>query len=188
MPQVYQFRDKSEPTDFGTVALEALEFGVPDQLRAKSAHLRLPPAKYCARARSQICFSDPKFRYRPRPSANCLLNPMGKLDAGQCYARTPEGLEASHRGASAFDRSMILFNQIVEVSATSHLNELPLRILAPHKPKGQVTLLKAIAQPVGHVPADAQLDDLGIEPVTSVNGISRSLGTSWTLELYDIAP
>jgi hypothetical protein len=35
---------------------------------------------------------------------------MGKLDAGQCNGRTPESLEASHRGASAFDRSMILLN------------------------------------------------------------------------------
>jgi hypothetical protein len=35
---------------------------------------------------------------------------MGKLDAGQCNGCTPEGLEASHRGASAFDRSMILLN------------------------------------------------------------------------------
>jgi len=35
--------------------------------------LRYPPAGYYASARSQICFSDPKFRYRPRPSENCLL-------------------------------------------------------------------------------------------------------------------
>jgi hypothetical protein len=51
--------------------------------------------------------------------------------------RTRERLEASHhRGASAFDRSMILLNDIVEVLITSHLNILPLRILAPQKPKG----------------------------------------------------
>jgi len=69
---------------------------------------------------------------------------MGKLDAGQRNGRTPEGLEASHRRASAFDRSMILLNQIVEVLATPHLNVLPLRILPPQKPKGRVTLLVAI--------------------------------------------
>jgi hypothetical protein len=40
---------------------------------------------------------------------------MGKLDAGQFNRRTPERLEASHRGASALDRSMILLNEIVEV-------------------------------------------------------------------------
>ena len=43
---------------------------------------------------------------------------MGKLDSGQCNGRTPERLEASHRGASAFDRSMILLNEIGEVLAT----------------------------------------------------------------------
>ena len=69
---------------------------------------------------------------------------MGKLDTRQGNGRTPERLEASHRGTSAFDRSMILFDQIVEVLATPHLNELPLRILPPQKPKGRVTLLVAI--------------------------------------------
>jgi hypothetical protein len=38
---------------------------------------------------------------------------MGKLDAGQCNGRTPERLEASHRGASTFDRAMILLNQML---------------------------------------------------------------------------
>jgi hypothetical protein len=61
---------------------------------------------------------------------------MGKLDAGQCNGRTAEGVEASHRGASAFDRSMILLNKIAEVLAASHLDELPLRILPPQIPKG----------------------------------------------------
>ncbi|HWX36929.1 MAG TPA: PIN domain-containing protein [Steroidobacteraceae bacterium] len=82
---------------------------------------------------------------------------MGKLDTGQRDRRTPERLEASHRGASAFD---------------SH--EIP------------------IAQPVGDVPANAQLDDLGIEAATSVHGISGNgrghLGISGTPELYDNAP
>jgi hypothetical protein len=40
---------------------------------------------------------------------------MGKLDAGQRNGRTAERLEASQRGASAFDRSMILLNQIIQV-------------------------------------------------------------------------
>jgi hypothetical protein len=39
---------------------------------------------------------------------------------------------------------MILLNQIVELLATPHLYVLPLRILPPQKPKGQVALLKAI--------------------------------------------
>ena len=69
---------------------------------------------------------------------------MGKRDAGQCNGRTPEGLEASHRSASAFDRSMILLNKVVEVLAASDLDELPLRILPPQIPKGQVALLVAV--------------------------------------------
>ena len=73
-----------------------------------------------------------------------LPNPMGKLDAGQRNSRTPERLKACHRGAAAFDRSMILLNEIVEVLATPYLNVFPLRILPPQKPKGQVALLKAI--------------------------------------------
>jgi hypothetical protein len=40
-----------------------------------------------------------------------LAYPMGKFDTGQGNGRTPERLEAPHhRAASAFDRSMILFN------------------------------------------------------------------------------
>src|ERR1700684_253353 len=72
-----------------------------------------------------------------------LANPMGKLDAGQRYRRTPERLEAPHRGASAFDRPMILLNEIVEVLTTFHLDVLPLRILPPQIAKGQVHLLKS---------------------------------------------
>jgi len=69
---------------------------------------------------------------------------MGKLDTSQRDGRTREGLEASHPGASAFDRSVILFNEIVEVLARPHLNILPLRILPPQETKGYMALLEAI--------------------------------------------
>jgi hypothetical protein len=69
---------------------------------------------------------------------------MGELNSGQCNGRTFEGLETSHRSASAFDRPMILLNEIVEVLVTPHLHEFPLWILTPQKPKGRVALLKAI--------------------------------------------
>ena len=55
-----------------------------------------------------------------------------------------EGEEAHSRFRQPFHEAMILFDQIVEVLATPHLNELPLRILPPQKPKGRVTLLVAI--------------------------------------------
>jgi hypothetical protein len=70
---------------------------------------------------------------------------MGRLDASQCNSRTPEGLEASHRGASAFDRAMILLNKIVEVLATPHLNVLPLRILPPQKPFVATSIVHTIS-------------------------------------------
>ena len=69
-----------------------------------------------------------------------------------CNGRTPEGLEASYRGASAFDRSVILLNEIIEVLATPHLNVLPLRILPAQKPKGHVALLKAIERYLARPP------------------------------------
>src|SRR6266481_3132427 len=70
---------------------------------------------------------------------------MGKLDTGQGNGRAPERLEASyHRGTSAFNRSMILLNEIVEVLVTSHLDILTFRILPPQKPKSHVARHVAI--------------------------------------------
>jgi hypothetical protein len=64
--------------------------------------------------------------------------------------------------------------------------------MARYKRNPKVLPQSSAAQPVGDVPADAQLDDLGIEAATSVNGISDNrpghLGISWTPELYDNAP
>ena len=78
---------------------------------------------------------------------------MGKFDAGQGNGRTPERLEASHhRGASAFDRSMILLDEIIEVRVTSHLNIFPLRVLPPQKPKGHVALQVAIERDLPRPP------------------------------------
>jgi hypothetical protein len=46
--------------------------------------------------------------------------------------------------------------------------------------------------PAGDVPADAQLDDLGVEAATSVDGISYDvlghLGVSWAPESHRGAP
>jgi hypothetical protein len=78
---------------------------------------------------------------------------MGKLDSGQGNGRTPERLESPHhRGASAFDRSMILLDEIIEVLVASHLNILPLRILPPQKPKCHVTLQVAIERDLARPP------------------------------------
>jgi len=76
---------------------------------------------------------------------------MGELNAGQCNRRTLERFEASHRGASAFDRSMILLNEVVEVPATPHTNVLPLGIL-PQNPKGHMALLETIERDLARPP------------------------------------
>jgi hypothetical protein len=38
---------------------------------------------------------------------------MGKFNAGQGNSRAPERLESPHRSTPAFDRPMILLNQVV---------------------------------------------------------------------------
>jgi hypothetical protein len=54
---------------------------------------------------------------------------MGEFNSGQRNGRISKGLKAHHGGASAFDRTMILLNDIVEIAAAPHLHVLPLRIL-----------------------------------------------------------
>src|SRR6202521_4756717 len=93
---------------------------------------------------------------------------MGKLDTGQGDGRTPERLEASpHRSASAFDRSMILLNEIVEVLVTSHLNILPFRILPPQKSKGQVARHVAIERDLARPPRQTRRQSFSKECLSS---------------------
>src|SRR5450631_2739298 len=100
---------------------------------------------------------------------------MGKLKTGQGNGRTPEGLEASsHRGTSAFDRSMILLNDIVEVLITSHLNILPFRILPPQKPKGQVARHVAIKRDLARPPRQIRRQSFAKECLRSGDAAIRS--------------
>jgi hypothetical protein len=46
-------------------------------------------------------------------------------------------------------------DEIVEVLATAHLNELPFRILPPQQPKGQVALFEAIERYLAQPPRQA---------------------------------
>ena len=69
---------------------------------------------------------------------------MRELDPAQCNRCASERLKAAHRGASAFDSAMVLLNQVIEVLAAPHLDELPPRVLPPQKPQRQVTLLVTI--------------------------------------------
>src|SRR3984957_8060574 len=104
-----------------------------------------------------------------------LAYPVGKFDAGQGNGRTPERLEASHhRGASAFDRSMILLNEIVEVLVTSHLNILPFRILPPQKPKGQVARHVAIERDLARPARQTRRQSFAKECLRSGDAAIRS--------------
>ncbi len=69
---------------------------------------------------------------------------MSELDSAQRDRCAVERLEASHSRAPALDSAMILLNQIIQVLAAPHLNELPFRVLTAKKSKGQVALLVAI--------------------------------------------
>jgi diadenosine tetraphosphate (Ap4A) HIT family hydrolase len=53
------------------------------------------------------------------PHLHVHLIPRYRGDVADPRGRTPERLEASHRGASAFNRSMILLGKIVEVGCSS---------------------------------------------------------------------
>jgi hypothetical protein len=89
---------------------------------------------------------------------------MGKFDAGQGNSRTHIANHPTMNRRVRHDNSAL----------GHHRPEIP------------------IAQSVGDVPADSQLDDLGIEPAPSVNRISDNwlghFGVSWTPGLYDVAP
>jgi hypothetical protein len=96
----------------GTGALKALEIGVRVRIWARPAHSRLAPKRSATRMLDPTFALVTKVPISTAPERELpLANPMGKLDSGQCNGRTPERLEASHRGASAFDRSMILLKR-----------------------------------------------------------------------------
>ncbi len=64
---------------------------------------------------------------------------MRQLDAGERYRRVAERLEAQHLSAAAFDRAMILLNDVVQVAAVPDENILPPRILPAQKPQRLMT-------------------------------------------------
>ena len=68
-----------------------------------------------------------------------LVNPVRQLDASERYRCISERLEARHGRAAAFDRAMILLNDVVQVGAVPHENILPLRILPAQKPQRLMT-------------------------------------------------
>lgn len=60
---------------------------------------------------------------------------MRQLDAGERYRGIAERFEAQHGSAAAFDRVMILLNDVVQVGTLADENILPLRIHPAQKPQ-----------------------------------------------------
>jgi hypothetical protein len=64
---------------------------------------------------------------------------MRQLDARKRYCCIVERFEAQHGSAAAFDRAMILLNDVVEVGTLPDENILPLRILPAQQPQRLMT-------------------------------------------------
>src|SRR5687768_9549740 len=64
---------------------------------------------------------------------------MCQLDPGERYRCIAERFEAQHGSAAAFDRAMILLNDVVQVGTAPDENMLPLRILPAQKAQRLMT-------------------------------------------------
>jgi hypothetical protein len=71
-----------------------------------------------------------------------LANPMRKLNASDCHRCGLDGLEPEHWRTPSLDRSVILFDDVVEVLAGSNMHALPCWMLAAKQPES------AMARPV----------------------------------------
>jgi hypothetical protein len=57
-----------------------------------------------------------------------LANTVRQFDAGERDLRGLERLESQHGGAAAFDRSMVLLDNVVQIPAVAHRDTLPPRV------------------------------------------------------------
>jgi hypothetical protein len=69
---------------------------------------------------------------------------MRKLDARDCHRCGRGELEPKHRRTSPLDRSVILFDDAVEVLAGSNTHAPPRRMLSSKQPEGAMARLMAI--------------------------------------------
>jgi len=63
------------------------------------------------------------------------MNPVRQLDARERCRRVAERFEAQYGSAAAFDRAMILLNNVVEVGTPPNENILPPRISPAQEPQ-----------------------------------------------------
>jgi hypothetical protein len=68
-----------------------------------------------------------------------LSDLMCELDARQRDGGRAERLEGEHRCATALDRSVVLLDNVVEISAATNQDSLPPGILLPQQPQHPVT-------------------------------------------------
>jgi hypothetical protein len=64
---------------------------------------------------------------------------MRELHARERNGRRAKGLEGKHRHAATLDRSMVLLDDVVEVSATAYDDTLPPGIFLPQQAQRPVT-------------------------------------------------
>jgi hypothetical protein len=112
------------------------EIGVSKRSKPGPATFRLPRWEVLGEGPIPDMLERPEIPITTAPERELpLANPMGKLDAGQCYRSTPERLEASHRGATAFDRPMILLKRLLRYWLHLTRTEIPSSDTAASMPR-----------------------------------------------------
>jgi len=80
---------------------------------------------------------------------------MRQLDARECYGRIAERFEAQHGSTAAFDRTMILLNEVVQVGTAPDEHILPLRILPAQAPQRLMTRDMPVERDLARPPRQA---------------------------------
>src|SRR5688572_8097023 len=80
---------------------------------------------------------------------------MRQLDASKRYRCIAEGLEAQHGRAAAFDRAMILLNDVVEIRTLPDENILPSVILPAQEPQRLMTRRVPVERDLARPPRQA---------------------------------
>ncbi len=77
---------------------------------------------------------------------------MRQLNASERYRRIAKRFEAQHGRAAAFDRAMILLNDVVEVGTFPDENILPPRILPAQEPQRLMTRRVSVERDLARPP------------------------------------
>src|SRR5688572_19519647 len=94
---------------------------------------------------------------------------MRQLDASERYRCIAERFEAQHGSAAAFDRAMILLNDVVQVGTLPDQNVLPPRILTAQKPQRLMTRRVPVERNLARPPRQAGRQCLAEEGLSRRN-------------------